>query len=142
MDLEFFKKQCKQYNLRITPQRILIYKVVLSSPEHPNTEIVFRQVKEEFSNISFNTVHRTLLTFAELKLLDTVEGFGGPKRFDPNLSNHHHLHCEKCGKIVDFKDKTYDDLPAPRQLDNDFEITRTRVVISGICKDCQKKIKY
>lgn len=138
-DLEFFKNQCKKHGLRITPQRQAIYRAIFNSPEHPNAELIYSQVKKEFSNISFNTVHQTLLTFSELRLVDVVEGFGSPRRFDPNLSNHHHLQCERCGQIIDFKDKTYDDLPIPQNLDNDFQIARKRVVISGICRDCQKK---
>lgn len=138
-DLGYFKTQCKKYNLRITPQRISIYRTVLDSQQHLTASLVFRKVKKEFSNISFNTVHQTLLTFSEINLVRVVEGSGTPRRFDPNFSAHHHIHCEKCGKIEDFQNRTYDELPIPQHLARDYKITIKRVVISGICKDCQKK---
>jgi len=114
INLKFFRQLCKKHNLKITPQRILIYKVVSNSQEHPNTERVYKTVKKEFPNISFDTVHRTLLTFSDINLLNVVERFGSPNRFDPNLKNHHHLHCDKCGKIIDFTCKEYDKLHVPK----------------------------
>jgi Fur family peroxide stress response transcriptional regulator len=136
-NLEAFKKKCREFKLRITPQRIAIYKTIMNSAYHPITDMIYREVKKEFSNISFNTVHQTLLTFSELRLLDVVEGFGTPKRFDSNLNQHHHLYCELCGKIIDFDTRLYDELPVPQHLNDGFIITRKRVVISGICHDCK-----
>ena len=138
INLEFFRQRCKKHNLRITPQRILIYKVVSSSQEHPNAKRVYKKVNKDFSNISFDTVHRTLLTFSDINLVDVVEEFGSSKRFDPNLKNHHHLHCEKCGKIIDFTYKEYDQLHVPKKLTRDFKIYRKRVIINGLCKKCKR----
>ncbi len=138
IDLEFFKEQCKKHNLKITPQRILIYRVVSNSQEHPNTENVYNTVKKEFHNISFDTVYRTLLIFSDINLINVVEGFGNSKRFDSNVKNHHHLHCEKCGQIIDFVCKEYDNLTMPKELIKNFKVHRKRVIISGLCKKCQK----
>ena len=141
MELEYFKETCREYKLRLTPQRIAIYEAIIQSQSHPTTEMVYRKVKNVFSNISFNTVHQTLLTFTELRLVDLVEGFGTPRRFDPNLDDHHHFYCMVCGKIVDFNSKLYNNLPDPEQMGNGFVITRKRVVISGICRKCQDQNK-
>lgn len=135
-DLEFFKDQCKKYNLKITPQRTAIYNVIFYSREHPNTEHVYKIVKKEFPNISFDTVYRTLLTFSNINLIEKVEGFLYQKRFDSNLDEHHHLYCEKCGKIFDFQNKEYNNLKVPAELTKNFQVSRKRVVISGLCRDC------
>ncbi|OGF67547.1 MAG: hypothetical protein A2Y62_15745 [Candidatus Fischerbacteria bacterium RBG_13_37_8] len=141
LKLETFLDKCKKAHLKITPQRIFIYKIVAQSRQHPDTTEVYETVRKEFPNISFDTVHRTLLTFSDCNLINTVEGFGNTKRFDPNMNNHHHLHCEKCGKIIDFTHEAYDRLHAPVGLTCNFKVTKKRVIICGICKDCQRNIK-
>jgi len=141
INLDLFLERCKKFNLKITPQRIFIYKVVSHSHQHPDTTEVYEMVKKEFPTISFDTVHRTLLTLSEIKLINIVEGSEGSKRFDPDITNHHHLHCEKCGKIIDFVHEEYDRLDVPNRLTREFKVTRKRVVINGICKVCQKKNK-
>lgn len=141
IDFENFKKKCKDAGMRVTPQRIAIYRVLMDSEEHPDTERIYRQVKKEFSTISFATVHLNLLKFSDLDLIGMVEDSGGGRRFDSNMSPHHHFKCMHCGKIFDFQSKAYDSLPDPRELLDGFQIIRQRVVISGICQDCQKKSK-
>ena len=69
--------------------------------------MMFRTVREEYPSISFDTVNRALLTFAGIGLVDVVEVFGGPKRFDPDVDDHHHLHCMACGQIIDFDHDHY-----------------------------------
>ena len=140
-DLHYIKEQLKSRNLRITPQRIAIYRILAGSDDHPNTELIYERVRRELPNVSFNTVHQTLLTFVEHGLLKSVEGFGGVKRFDPNLVQHHHLHCQKCGKIVDFSNRNYYELTVPEEVIKDFHVTGKRVVIIGLCRNCGGKKK-
>ncbi len=61
-----FLNKCKRAGLKITPQRIAIYKEVLESGNHPSAEDIYRKVKEFHPGISFDTVNRTLLTFADM----------------------------------------------------------------------------
>ena len=60
---------------------------------------VLRNSLQNLSQHFFDTVNRTLLSFAHMGILDIVEGYGYPKRFDPNLARHHHFHCLKCHRI-------------------------------------------
>jgi Fur family peroxide stress response transcriptional regulator len=136
-----FRKECKKHNLKITPQRIAIYKKLLQSCDHPTADQIFQTLKGDFSNISYDTVNRTLLSLADIGLIDVVKSPGGPRRFDPNTAGHHHLHCVRCGKISDFQSEACDKIKIPNTIDNGFTVLSTRVVINGICKDCLKKRK-
>ena len=93
----------------------------------------------EYSNISFDTVNRTLMTFTGIGIVDVVEIFGGAKRFDPNVKNHHHLHCTQCNKIFDFYDPGYDNLEVSEDVSEQFRIISKRVVLKGACKACRKQ---
>ena len=142
-DHAHFIEKCKEYNLRITPQRTAIYREISKSGNHPSADAVFQAVRKEFPNLSFDTVYRTLLTFSEIGLIDVVEGQGGPRRFDPNMESHHHFYCMDCGKIIDFYSRDYDDLKIPEDIEEKFTVLGKRVVLKGIwvrlfCDDHKK----
>jgi Fur family peroxide stress response transcriptional regulator len=139
--LEQFKLECKKHKLKITPQRVAIYRKLLDSYDHPTADDVFQAIREEFSNISYDTVNRTLLSLAEIGLIDIVKSPGGARRFDPDAENHHHLHCVKCGKIIDFHSEVCDKLKIPDEIKDHFTVFSKRVVLNGICKECNQKSK-
>ncbi|MGD8945919.1 MAG: transcriptional repressor, partial [Desulfobacterales bacterium] len=60
-----------------------IYRELQKSFEHPTADAMYQIIRKEFPNISFDTVNRTLLTLAQIGLVDLVEVYGGAKRFDP-----------------------------------------------------------
>lgn len=137
MELEWFIEKCKSFGLKITPQRIAIFKEVLSSSEHPSAEKIYSALKKSHPNLSFDTVYRTLLTFVEMGLIQVVSGTGDSRRFDPMLKEHHHMVCLKCGSIIDFDYEEYNNLKAPTNIPDSFSPSKVRVVIEGICKNCQ-----
>ncbi len=138
---EKLRKIFKKHNLKVTPQRVVIYKELIRSKEHPSATVIFDRIKRAFPNISFDTVNRTLLTFAELGLIKAVEGSGEPKRFDPNTAIHHHFICVRCGKIVDFKCDEFDKLQIPNEIKDRFNVLGHKVIVEGICDECSKNIK-
>lgn len=140
-NLDKFIKNCKASGLKITPQRIAIYKEVLNSADHPSAETIYKNMKYAHPNISFDTVNRTLLTFAEMGLIQIVEGSGDVRRFDANVEKHHHLRCINCGEIIDFYYKKYDDLEIPQEIRKKFLVKKIRVVIEGTCPSCRKGIE-
>ena len=133
-----FIDKCKTHNLKVTPQRMAIYRELHHSKEHPTVDAMFQTVKKEFPNISYDTVSRTMLTFAEIGIVDLVEVYGGAKRFDPNVADHHHLHCVSCGKILDFHNDEYNNLEIPDQVSQGFTVLTSRVVLKGICDKCSQ----
>ena len=139
--LDFFKKKCREHGLKITPQRIGIYEELANSKLHPSTESVFALARERFPHISRDTVNRTLLTFSKIGLIDVVAERGGPRRYDPDLTPHHHFHCISCDEITDFHGKKYDELAIPDQIKKKCTVFSKRVVITGLCEKCAKSPK-
>ena len=132
-----FLEMCQAHHLKITPQRVAIYKELLKLDTHPTADAIYKMVKIEFPNISFDTVNRTLLTLADIGIVDIVEIFGGAKRFDPKVTTHHHLHCIRCSKVFDFYSRSYDNLKVPKEVDEQFQVLSKRVVLKGVCKACR-----
>lgn len=131
-----FKSICREHGLSITPQRVAIYKELISSTEHPSAVTIFNKVREYYSNISLDTVNRTLLTFSKIGLANVVESSGDPKRFDPNLEPHHHFRCISCGEIIDFRDEHYDALEIPAEIKKKFVVLGKKVHLEGFCDQC------
>lgn len=138
MDL-FFEK-CRENKLKITPQRVAIYKALTASVSHPSAEQIHKEVKKLFPNISLDTVNRTLVTFAGTHMIDVVEGHGDPRRFDPNREAHHHFYCISCHKIFDFQADPLDSLVLPREIEEKFLITGKRICLTGYCDPCRSKM--
>ncbi len=134
--IELFEGLCREAGLRVTPQRIAIYKVLANSKEHPSADSVYRQVRRDMRNISFDTVNRTLITFSEIGVAFVVEGSGDVKRFDGNLESHQHFKCIRCKKIIDFHHEPFDNISLPKNVENEFTVLRKTVLLEGICREC------
>ena len=134
--MERFIDRCRQEGLKVTPQRIAIYQVLMASRNHPSADTVYREMAETHPTISFDTVNRTLLTFAEIGVINTVESYSGARRFDTVTSPHHHVHCVKCGQISDFTDLGLDAIEVPEKIAQEFEVIGHRMIVSALCPEC------
>lgn len=139
--LSIFKDICYREGLKITPQRLAIYKELISSFEHPSASNLYEKVKKYFSNISLDTVNRTLLTFNRIGIIRVVEGSGNSKRYDSKLEPHHHFRCVRCNRIIDFYNKEYDDIEIPAEFKAKFIVTTKRINLEGVCNKCRVQVK-
>jgi len=137
--IALFRDKCKQHNLNMTPQRVAIYEELIKSKDHPDSDDIFKRVKNGFPNISLDIVYRTLSNFAEIGIIHFVGGYGEAKRYDPDTNRHHHLRCQKCNKIVDFHDESFDNLRIPKSVQKNFSVTNVKVILEGSCNECIKK---
>jgi Fur family peroxide stress response transcriptional regulator len=87
--------------LRSTPQRELIYNVLLQKRDHPTADEVFARAKADMPTLSLATVYNCLDTLVERDLVRTVNFERGPTRYCPNLAPHAHFHDEKSGATHD-----------------------------------------
>ena len=134
-----FYDKCAENGLKITPQRSLIFDELSKATDHPTADAIYKRVRKTLSNISFDTVYRTLLSFTETGIVNLVQGTGEQKRFEPNLHQHHHFRCIKCYAIYDFENDAYNDLAVPAAVQRQGVIINKRVVLEGICLKCKGK---
>jgi len=87
--------------LRATPQRELIYNVLIKKRDHPTADEVFVRVKAEMPTISLATVYNCLETLVQCDLVRAVNFERGPTRYCPNLRPHAHFHDERSGATHD-----------------------------------------
>ena len=87
--------------LRSTPQREVVYDVLLKKRDHPTADEVFARVKLEKPAISLATVYNCLETLVQCQLVRQVNFERGPTRYCPNLRPHAHFHDEQTGATYD-----------------------------------------
>ena len=93
-----FVTKSKDLGLKVTPQRTAIYKELAKTDQHPSTEMIYKNIKDYFPNISLTTVYRTLETFEKHGLISVVNQLYNAARYDANLTPHHHIVCVECKK--------------------------------------------
>jgi Fur family peroxide stress response transcriptional regulator len=89
--------------LRSTPQREVVFDVLLKKRDHPTAEEVYARVRHEMPTISLATVYNCLETLVQCNLVRAVNFERGPTRYCPNLNPHAHFHDEQTGATHDIE---------------------------------------
>ena len=87
--------------LRPTPQREVVFKVILEKRDHPTADEIFARVKAQLPTISLATVYNCLETLVQCGLVRQVNLERAPTRYCPNLHEHAHFHDQATGQIYD-----------------------------------------
>jgi Fur family peroxide stress response transcriptional regulator len=134
-----FTDAARKARVKLTHQRLEIFREVASSIEHPPVEAVFRAVRARIPTVSLDTVYRTLWMLQDLGVVTTLGPRRGTVRFDANLRQHHHFVCVRCGLTRDFENAAFDALSARGGAKEYGDVLGTRVELRGICRKCSRK---
>jgi Fur family peroxide stress response transcriptional regulator len=135
---EWFIGKCRDTGLKVTPQRLAIFRELLKTDEHPSAEMMYSKIRNDFPGISLDTVNRTLITLNEIGAASIVQPTGDARRYDAGTGEHQHFKCIKCKRILDFHHKPFDDIKIPASINKKFKILRKTVYLEGICDLCIK----
>lgn len=137
--VEQFKAAAKAAGLKLTHQRLEIFREVASSLKHPDAETVFRAVQARMPTVSLDTVYRTLWMLNDLGLVTTLGPRRESVRFDANLEQHHHYVCVRCGSARDFESAELNALRIPDVVKKFGSVVATHVEVRGVCDRCAKE---
>lgn len=117
--------------LRSTPQREVVYNILLHKRDHPTADEVYARVRGELPSISLATVYNCLETLVQCNLVRAVNFERGPTRYCPNLRPHAHFHDERTGKThdVDLPPALLDDVKSV--LPAGFDATSVEIIFRG-----------
>ena len=136
-----FKQACVAAGIKLTHQRIEIFKILMATREHLSAEDVYSILKPEMPTIALDTIYRTLSTFAELGIVNRLKIIDDRVRFDPNLNRHYHFVCRHCKTIKDFYWPEFDALVPPSDIAEIGEVDSSYLELRGLCKSCAEKDK-
>jgi Fur family peroxide stress response transcriptional regulator len=131
-----FEQVCRDAGVRLTHQRLEIFREVAQTGDHPDAEMVYERVRERMPTVSLDTVYRTLWLLNDHNLITTLGSSRHRTRFDANLTRHHHFVCVRCGSTRDFYSEELDELELPSSTRAFGRIERTLVEVRGVCREC------
>ena len=137
--LKEFEQVCREKGVKLTHQRMEIFREVLTSKDHPSAEEIHKQLKKRMPTISLDTVYRTLATLEDYKIINKFNVLDDRGRFDANLTPHHHLVCTRCKGIKDFYWTIFDGIQLPPETKDWGQVHYKQVELRGICEDCLRK---
>lgn len=121
---------------RVTPQRLMIARVVSDLDRHVTAEAVFDEVSRRLPGVSLPTVYATLELLEAVGLINRVATERGAVIYDPRTDQHHHLACRRCGAIVDVEAPVEAEALLAVARSTGFEPDHAQVVVRGLCADC------
>ena len=89
--------------------------------------------------MSLATVYNNLKVLVEEGFVEEIK-ISHDKTTYFDFMGHEHLNvvCEKCGRIADFEDVDIPDLKREAEEQTGYKITKTQVLMYGICPNCLK----
>lgn len=124
----------RSVGLKMTNQRVAVYREVAESGLHPSVEEVYERVRGYLPAISLNTVYRTLAVLVEKGLLRRPEKSNNKTFYDGNRQEHHHFVCSRCGRVQDVYIDNIENLDV---AGIDERVEEIAVQLRGICAVCR-----
>lgn len=128
----------REKKLKLTPQRIAVYKYLQSTTEHPSAETIYKALQPQYPTMSLATVYKALKTLVEVDLVQELNVGEGNFRYDGNICPHSHIQCLNCGRVDDVKGICFTDLNDKVENLTDYDIVANQIYFYGICKSCKQ----
>jgi Fur family ferric uptake transcriptional regulator len=138
--IRLFGRYLREQGLPVTQQREAVAEIVFSSAGHLSVDEIEQRLRESDERIGKATIYRTLDLLVKSKLVDEHDFGEGFKRYEHRLSRqpvHEHLICLECGKVIEFRSDEVRAVEDRVRLEHDFQPTRHRLDIYGLCRECQ-----
>ena len=121
---------------RLTPQRLLLLNL-LRQGEHLDADELYRRARDREPSLSISTVYRNLQLFKKLGLVEEHHFNKSHSCYEAKTgTEHHHLVCLDCGKIMDFDYSPGQKVKENLEVKNGFHITGAKVLLVGFCAEC------
>jgi Fur family peroxide stress response transcriptional regulator len=130
-------KKLKEKNIRITPQRVQIYNMLIKEKKHLTAEEIYEKIRRVIPAVSLATVYTALDIFKEKELIEEIRIRFDKSCFGARTDRHHHFLCRVCGKIFDI-----DIPPCPTLQKMEVEgnaIEELQGYFYGRCRKCLEK---
>ena len=126
----------RDLQLKLTPQRLAILSYLEGNITHPSAEDIYKAVLNQFPTMSFATVYNTLEALKNKNNIQELKIDSTKKRYDPDISPHHHLICIKCKSIADIH-KDFE-INLTEDMTSGFKLLGNTIEFYGLCQVCNR----
>lgn len=133
-------EKLRQQGYRLTPQRRAVLRILTESHEHLDIEQIYTRLKPDFPMTSLATVYKTIALLKEMGVVHQINLDGGRAFYDGSPSDHPHLICSKCRRILDLDldIAPIADLIQAVARQEGYQLLGYRLDILGLCPRCRK----
>ncbi|NLG02921.1 MAG: transcriptional repressor [Clostridia bacterium] len=126
--------------LKRSRQREAIKEFLLTRKDHPTADMVYTNVRKEFSNISLGTVYRNLTLLSEIGEIQKIDMGDGCDHFDADISPHYHFICTECKHVLDLElDSDIEHIIDSAKKNFNGSIEGHKTYFYGTCEQCKKQ---
>jgi len=125
-----------QNGLKVTPQRLAIFRYLNDNESHPSAEMVFDNIKQELPTISQGTVYNTLSMLTDIGVIRELKVGNGHSRYDSNTEIHINVICPICHQIADYQSEDINKFWDKITNDIGGNITGHRLDVYKTCNNC------
>ena len=122
----------REKGLKVTPQRIAVYNMLLGTTAHPNAEMIYKTLEPTNPTMSLATVYKTLDFFKQLGLVQELNVGESSSRYDAVVRCHPHTVCRICGKVDDLHMDELTEVARKLVPDLDFDVECEQLILYGM----------
>ena len=139
-DLQTLIHNVRRAGCRVTRQRVLILQALCELDGHASAERVHRRVLDAQPRIHLSTVYRTLERLRDLGILSQIDLGRQCAEYEIVADQpHHHLVCQRCGRVIDLDHSYLAALAEPIRRDFGFDPILCHFAIFGLCRQCRQE---
>ena len=130
-------ERLREWEVRVTPQRLAIAEAVLNSTDHPSVQQIHDRVRDHFPSMTLATIYSTLGVLQRSGLIQELP-FQKMSRYEANMEPHVNLVCIQCETVID-TDTGQDAVLRLRNRisrESHFQVAWQRVDFYGWCPRC------
>jgi len=132
-------EELRSRGYRVTPQRQLVLEAV-ARLGHATPEEIAATVQQTATGVNISTIYRTLELLDNLGLVThTHLHHGAPTYHLASHSDHVHLVCKDCERVLEVSPDTIRPLITALDEGQGFETDVTHLTVFGRCQDCRRK---
>lgn len=117
---------------------LIILETIGKEHAHLTSHEVYEQIRGRLPAVNPSTVYRSLERLANDGKISVSDMGTGSTVYESLAEDmHHHLICQKCGRVFTLGHDEVRDFFAVIQQKNDFQVNTNHLILFGLCKQCE-----
>ncbi len=138
-EIEVFREFIRKKGLRNTPERELIIEEIFATHDHFDVDELYLRLRRKKHKVSKPSIYRLIPYLLETGLIQEAYFEDGHLHYEHIYGHEHHCHlrCIKCGKTIEFQEKSLIRLEKKLAEKYDFSIKGHKFEVTGYCRKCK-----
>ena len=131
------REKFRRSGYTLTSQRRAVLEALEEANGHPSAEDIYLIVKKKNPRVALGTVYQALSVLEEIGVVDSKHWSESPTRYDLNIQPHLDIRCARCGEVSEIPSVELGELEKRIRNNTPYEVTRTTIVVEGLCPSCR-----